>query len=104
MPDIPTLYAASPLTSKVYEKLWLRELVVSAPQIGGEAEARITLQLFRSDADGVEAAPGEPIRITVSDLLATADEDADLAAAVSAIMQYVAKVGIEQGVVQAPEA
>jgi hypothetical protein len=100
MPDIPTLYAAQPVTiAASFDRLWISEIVIAAPQIGGEAEARITLQLYRSDETGVEAAPGEPIRITVSDLLATADTDADLAAAVAAIMQYVAKVGVQQGVV-----
>ena len=100
MPDIPTLYAAQPVTiAASFDKVWVREIVIAAPQIGGEAEARITLQLFRSNADGVEAAPGEPIRLTVANLLATADEDADLANAVAAIMQYVAKVGVAQGVV-----
>jgi len=35
----------------------------------------------------------------VRDLLAGAEADADLAAAVGALMQYVAKVGMAEGVV-----
>ena len=105
MPDIPTLYAAEPLAiSATYEKLWLRECVISAPQIGGEAEARVMLTRFRTTDDGVEEAPAEPLRLHLTDLLAGADADPDLAAAISAIMTYVAKAGIEQGVIAPPEA
>ena len=103
MPDIPTLYASEPLSiSATYEKLWVREIVISSPTVGGEAEARVTLVRFRTTDDGVEGAPAEPIRLHVQDLLAGADADPDLAAAVGALMAYVAKVGIEQGVVAAP--
>ena len=104
MPDIPTLYAAEPLAiSATYEKLWLREVVISAPVVGGEAEARVMLTRFRTTEDGVEEAPAEPLRLHLRDLLAGADADPDLAAVVGALMNYVAKVGIEQGVVAAPE-
>jgi hypothetical protein len=104
MPDIPTLYASEPLSiSATYEKLWVREIVISSPTVGGEAEARVTLVRFRTTADGVEEAPAEPVRLHVRDLLAGADSDPDLAAAVGALMAYVGKVGIEQGVIAAGE-
>jgi hypothetical protein len=103
MADIPTLYAAEPLSyAATYDRLWVREIVVSSVT-GGDAEARVTLVRFRSTDDGVEEAPAEPIRLHVKDLLAGAEADADLAAAVGALMAYVAKVGIEQGVVAAGE-
>jgi hypothetical protein len=103
MPDIPTLYCAEPLSiSAVYDRLWVREIVVSSPT-GGEAEARVTLVRFRTTDHGFEEAPAEPVRLHVRDLLAGADSDPDLAAAVGALMNYVGKVGIEQGVVATPE-
>ena len=104
MPDIPTLYAAEPLAiSATYEKLWLREVVISAPVVGGEAEARVMLTRFRTTESGVEEAPAEPLRLHLRDLLAGADGDPDLAAVVESLMRYVAKAGIEQGVIAAPE-
>lgn len=104
MPNIPTLFASEPLAiSATYDKLWVREIVISSPTVGGEAEARVTLVRFRSTDDGVEEAPAEPVRLHVKDLLAGADADADLAAAVGALMQYVGKVGVAEGVVAAPE-
>jgi hypothetical protein len=103
MADIPTLYAAEPLSyAATYDRLWVREIVVSSV-VGGEAEARVTLVRFRTTEDGVEEAPAEPVRLHVRDLLAGAEADADLAAAVGALMAYVAKVGVEQGVVAAGE-
>lgn len=103
MADIPTLYAAEPLSyAATYDRLWVREIVVSSVT-GGDAEARVTLVRFRSTEDGVEEAPAEPIRLHVRDLLAGADSDPDLAAAVGALMNYVGKVGVEQGVVAAGE-
>jgi hypothetical protein len=103
MADIPTLFASEPLSiSATFDKLWVREIVLSSPT-GGEAEARVTLVRFRTTEDGVEEAPAEPVRLHVRDLLAGAEADADLAAAVGALMAYVAKVGIEQGVVAAGE-
>jgi hypothetical protein len=100
MPDIPTLYAAEPLSiAATYDKLWVREIVVSAPEIGGDAEARVTLELFRSTADGAERAPAEPLRLAVGGLLSGADSDPDLAAAVQSLMRYVAKAAMAQGLV-----
>lgn len=104
MPDIPTLYASEPLAiSATYDRLWVREIVVSSV-VGGEAEARVTLVRFRSTEDGVEEAPAEPVRLHVRDLLAGAEADADLAAAVGALINYVAKIGQQEGVVAGPDA
>jgi hypothetical protein len=104
MPDIPTLYPSEPLAiSATFDKLWVREIVISSPTVGGEAEARVTLVRFRTTETGVEEAPAEPIRLHVRDLLAGADSDPDLAAAVGALMNYVGKIGVEQGVIAAGE-
>ena len=106
MPDIPTLYTAPSATvsiNAVYDRIWLREVVLSAPQIGGEAEARVMLTRFRTTETGVEEAPAEPLRLHLRDLLAGADSDPDLAAVVESLMKYVAKAGIEQGLIAPPQ-
>lgn len=106
MPDIPTLYTAPSATVSihaVYDRIWLRECVISAPQIGGEAEARVMLARYRLTETGVEEAPAEPLRLHLADLLAGADADPDLAAVVTALMRYVAKAGIEQGLIAPPQ-
>lgn len=106
MPDIPTLYTAPSATvsiNAVYDRIWLREVVIQASQIGGEAEARVMLARYRLTDDGVEEAPAEPLRLHLRDLLAGADADPDLAAVVESLMRYVAKAGSEQGLIAAPE-
>ncbi len=106
MPNIPTLYTSPDATVSInamYDRIWLREVVISAPQVGGEAEARVMLARYRLTETGVEEAPAEPLRLHLRDLLAGADADPDLAAVVESLMKYVAKAGIEQGLIAAPE-
>ena len=105
MPDIPVLYTSPDATvsiNAVYDRVWLRECVISAPQIGGEAEARVMLARYRVTEEGVEEAPAEPLRLHLRDLLSGADADPDLAAVVTALMNYVAKAGIAEGVIAGP--
>ena len=106
MPDIPVLYTSPDATisiNAVYDRVWLRECVIQASQIGGEAEARVMLTRYRLTDDGVEEAPAEPLRLHLRDLLSGADSDPDLAAVVTALMRYVAKAGVAEGVIAAPE-
>ena len=103
---IETLLAASPTSiNAVYDKIWVEEIVISAPTLGGDATARIRLRKFRTLEDGTgEFAPDAGEWLTVDSLLAGAESDPDLAAVVGSLMAYVAKVGIEQGVIAPPAA
>jgi hypothetical protein len=102
---IETLYAAAPTVTAVYDKIWVEEVVVSAPTLGGDATARVRLRKFRTLPDGSgEFAPEAGEWLTVDSLLAGAESDPDLAAVVGGLMAYVAKVGIEQGVIAPPAA
>ena len=105
MPDIPVLYTSPDATisiNAVYDRVWLREVVIQASQIGGEAEARVMLTRFRTTDTGVEEAPAEPLRLHLRDLLAGADADPDLAAVVESLMKYVAKAGVAEGAIAPP--
>lgn len=107
MPDIPVLYTAPSSTvsiNAVYHRVYVKEIVISSPQIGGEAEARVMLTRYRVTDEGVEEAPAEPLRLHLKDLLAGADADPDLAAVVTSLMAYVAKAGVAEGVIAGPEA
>ena len=106
MPDIPVLHTSESATltyAATYDRIWVREVVISSPQIGGEAEARVMLARYRLTETGVEEAPAEPLRLHLRDLLAGADADPDLAAVVESLMRYVAKAGIAEGLIAAPE-
>lgn len=96
--NLPTLIAASPTEiNAVYDKYWVSEVIVSAPQIGGEATARVLLTKFRTVGQEVEPSPGQGTWITVNDLLSASEADADLAAAVGSLMAAIQKVGRERG-------
>jgi hypothetical protein len=100
---IPTLLAASPTSiNATYDKIWVEEIVISAPTLGGDATARVRLRKFRSTDDGGEFAPDAGEWLTVDSLLAGAESDPDLAAVVGSLMAYVAKVGVQQGVIAPP--
>jgi hypothetical protein len=98
--DIPILYAATPIQiSATYDKIWVDEIVISAPEVGGAATARVRLRHFSSGEDGVNVAPDGGVWLQVEDILTAAEQDQDLAVAVGALMAYVAKLGIERGVI-----
>ena len=100
---IDTLFAASPhVINATYDKVWVSEIVISAPDLGGDAQARVLLRKFRSTESGAEFSPEAGEWITVDSIIAGAESDPDLAAAVGSLMAYVAKKGIEAGVVAPP--
>ena len=100
---ILTLLAASPTSiNATYDKIWVEEIVISAPTLGGDATARVRLRKFRSTEDGGEFAPDAGEWLQVDSLLAGAESDPDLAVVVTSLMAYVAKKGIEAGVIAPP--
>lgn len=102
---IPTLTAATPLTvpAKVYDKIWVEEVVISAPDPNGDASARVRLRKFTVVAGVAEFEPNPGEWLQIDNLLTNAQTDADLAQVVSSLMSYIAKVGVAQGVITAPE-
>ena len=100
---IETLFAASPTVyHATYDRIWVAEIVVAAPDLGGDAQARVLLRKFRSTESGAEFSPEPGEWITVDAIIAGAESDPDLAAAVGSLMSYVAKKGIEAGIVAPP--
>ena len=106
-PDAQAQEALAQAREALNDKAWgqaellLERVLMLAPE---QAEARVMLARYRLTDDGVEEAPAEPLRLHLTDLLAGADADPDLAAVVTALMNYVAKAGIEQGLIAPPEA
>ena len=103
---IETLNAASPITvpAMSYDKVWMEELVISAPDPNEDATARLRLRLFTVNEDGSKTLHPAVRVIVKNGLLAGETEDAELSQAITALMNYVGKVAIEDGFVSAPEA
>lgn len=101
---LPILPAADPLTvpAKIYDRIWVEEIVIDAPDPNGAVNARVRLRRYTLLADGTAELEPEPGRwVQVNDVLTGAQADAELAAVVTALMTYVAKVGVESGIVGA---
>ena len=99
---IDTLFAQTPtVINATYDKVWVSEIVIAA-ELNGDAQARVLLRKFRSTESGAEFSPEPGEWITVDSIIAGAESDPDLAAAVGSLMSYVAKKGIESGIVAPP--
>jgi hypothetical protein len=101
--SIPVLSAADPVTipATVYDKVWVEEVVISAPDPNGEVTARVRLRRFAAVEGRAELEPAAGQWLEVTDVLTNANIDPDLGNVVSALMLYVAKLGREHGVVMA---
>lgn len=101
---ITTLQAAAPayIPAKTYDKIWVEEVIIYAPDPNGEASARVRLRKF-SVVDGVaELEPDPGTWLQINNILSDSETDADLSQVVTSLMAYIAKVGIAQGVISAP--
>lgn len=97
---IETLFAQNPtVINATFDKVWVEEIVISAPDLGGDATARVKLRKFRSTDDGAEFSPDPGEWIAVEGILSGAEADPDLGAAVASLMAFIAKAGREQGLI-----
>lgn len=97
---IDTLFAQNPtVINATFDKVWVEEIVISAPDLGGDATARVKLRKFRSTDKGAEFSPDPGEWITVEGILSGAEADPGLGAVVTSLMAYVAKKGREEGVI-----
>lgn len=98
--NLPLLMAAQPLTvpARNYDRVWIEVVDISAPTPAGDATARVRLRRFAVEEGEVYVEPDSQL-IQVDNILEKAQTDTDLADAVTALMAYIAKAGIEQGVI-----
>lgn len=97
---LPVLYAETPLSvpAKSFDKVWIELIEISAPSPDGDAVARVRLRRFQT-VDGVSELEPDSVKLEVADILSKSATDPDLAAAVGALMAYIAKVGREEGII-----
>jgi hypothetical protein len=104
MASLPVLNAADPTTipEKVYDRVWVEEVIIKAPDPNGEVNGEVKLHKYGM-IDGVaELDPNGGDWIVVQNMLEKSDEDGDLQTAMGAIINYVAKLGIENNIVDTP--
>ena len=97
----PLLMAQNPLTvpATTYDRIWVELVEISAPSPSADANAYVRLRRFGIRNGEVVTDP-ESFRLEVPNILASSDPD--LAAVVTSIMNYIAKVGAAEGIIQGP--
>ena len=116
MPNLPIFPAneTSTIPAKVYDKIWVKEIVIKAPDPNGEVQGEVKLTKYGMFDSGEVNESGVPIKkaemweeskdiwLRVDNMLTTADTDADLDTALQALLGYVYKLGVMNGVIVNP--
>ena len=97
---LPLLMAQNPLTvpATTYDRIWVELIEISAPSPSADANAYVRLRRF-GVRDGAVVTDPESFRLEVPSILASSDPD--LASVVTGIMNYIAKIGAVEGIIQA---
>lgn len=102
--SLPILNAADPTTipAKTYDRVWIEEIVISAPDPNGDANGRIRLRKY-GVFDGVaELDPNGGQWISVENMLSKSEQDNELQTAISSLLAYIGKIGTENNIIATP--
>lgn len=101
MPNLPIFSASEPNTipAKVYDKVWIEEIVIKAPDPNGDAVGEVKLHKY-GVFDGIaELDPQDGKWITIQNLLAESDNDQDLSNALTYLLTYIQKLGQSNNII-----
>ena len=105
MPELPIFPANDPTTipAKVYDRIWIKEIVIKAADPNGEVQGEVKLTKYGM-FDGVAETwdSSNDIWLTIDNMLEASDTDADMNMALQALLGYVYKLGIMNGVIVNP--
>jgi uncharacterized protein YrzB (UPF0473 family) len=116
MPNLPIFPAneAETIPAKVYDKIWVKEIVIKAPDPNGEVQGEVKLTkygMFDSEEVNESGVPikkaemwdeSKDIWLRVDNMLTTSTTDADLDTAMQALLGYVYKLGVVNGIIVNP--
>ncbi len=103
--SLPIFPAKTPevIPAKSYDKIWIKEIVVSAPDPNGEVNGEVKLSKYGMFDGVAETQPDNLDQwLRVSNMLEASLTDEDLALALQALLGYVYKLGIMEGVIANP--
>lgn len=84
--------------NRVYDKVWVEEIVISALDPNADANARVRLRYYAEDSVfGRQFAP-DVHTIELPNLLATAASDSELDAAVTSLMSVIRRLAVAEGI------
>lgn len=99
--SLPILAAANPTTvpAKVYDKWWISNINIIAPNPNEDAFASVTLVKFATNEDGSASMSNEQTNLDMNALLSGASSDPELASVIIGLMNYIMKVGRGRGII-----
>lgn len=104
MPQLPIFNATDPkiIPAKTYDRIWVEEIIIRAPDPNGDAFGEVKLHKYGVFNGVAELDPTGGEWIKVDNMLSKADSDNDLQVAISALLAYVGKVGVENNIISSP--
>jgi hypothetical protein len=104
--SLPVLTPVEPsvIPAKTYDKLWVQDVMISAPHPSGDATCSVRMVKF-GVFDGIpEIEPGsQGVWMNIEGILTKSLEDSDLAHIIESLLLYIQKVGVDKGIVAPPE-
>ena len=99
--SLPILTASDPTTvpAKVYDKWWISNINIIAPNPNQDASASVTLVKFATNEDGSASLSDECAYLDMGGLLSGAPSDPELASVIVGLMNYIMKVGQDRGII-----
>lgn len=99
--SLPILSAASPTTipEKVYDRVWVEEIVIKGPDPNGEVIGEVKLHKYGMFDGLAELEPNGGQWIRIENMLEESTTDADLAAAMGSLIAYVNKLGQQNDII-----
>lgn len=101
MTELPIFNAVNPTTipSKTYDRIWVEEIVIRAPDPNGDAVAEVKLHKYGLFDGIAELEPGNGQWIRVEDVLSQSSSDQDLNTAINSLLLYINKIGQINGII-----
>ena len=116
MPSLPIFPAneSKVIPEKVYDRIWVKQIIIHAPDPNGEVRGNVKLTKYGMFPTGEQDENGNntflaetwdesnDIWIKVEDMLQKSEEDSDMNMALQALLAYVYKLGVMEGVITNP--
>ena len=116
MPSLPIFPAneSTVIPEKVYDRIWVKQIIIHAPDPNGEVRGNVKLTKYGMFPTGEQDENGNntflaetwdesnDIWIKVEDMLQKSEEDSDMNMALQALLAYVYKLGVMEGVITNP--
>lgn len=101
MADLPILNAVDPtiIPAKTYDRIWVEEIVIRAPDPNGDAFGEVKLHKYGVFNGVAELDPTGGEWIRVDNMLSKADSDNDLQIAMTALLTYISKIGVQNNII-----